>query len=188
MKNLEAEFEHVQRVFFPRWDRRRQWRVEEGVRSESTAEEGFCDPERKVIFIKSSVVSKGGEELTVWLIHEICRAVVGNGSHRKFWQRRMRTAISQAQRVGREQLAALLEADLQASQHVRVTRAQDVYDTVGDILTDVPHATFEEVLLRLAGYWGLTPEELLQRYKRLRTVYEERRNFIAACEAAQVPG
>ncbi len=173
-RNLEAEFEHVQRVFFPRWDRRRQWRVEEGVRSESTCEEGFCDPERKVIFINSSVVSKGGEELALLLIHEICHAVVPNGSHGKIWHRRMRTAISQAQRVRREQLATLLEAELQAYQHVPVTRAQDVYDTVGDILTDLPQATFEKVLRRLARYYGLTPEELLQRYKRLRRVYKEK--------------
>ena len=182
MKSLEAEFEHVRRVFFPRWDRRRQWRVEEGVRSEITAEEGFCDPERKVIFLNSSVVSKGGAEFAVFLIHEICHAVVPNGSHGKIWHRRMRTVISQAQRVGREQLAELLEAELQAYQDVPVTRAEDVYSTVGDILVHLPQATFEDVIRHLASYYCLTPEELLQRYKRLKTVHEERRNFIAACE------
>jgi hypothetical protein len=67
--SVEREFETARTTFFPRWDRRRQWRVE-GVRDLDGAH-GKCFPETKTLKMLDGIT---GLDLTALLIHEIAHA------------------------------------------------------------------------------------------------------------------
>ena len=76
----------------------------------------------------------------------------------------------QAQAVshGETQLAASLAADLKMFDLPGLRfDAQTTYTRVHELLLDVPHVTFEQVVDALAEDYGMIPDELLHRYRRL---------------------
>ena len=88
---LQKAFEYVKNTYFPGWDKRRRWKVEE--RSEElnarTARgvDGICDLKAKTIKINMSRISEDQNDLYDLLIHEICHC--HNVGHGESWQNAM---------------------------------------------------------------------------------------------------
>lgn len=102
-KTLQEEFEYVRKTFFPRWDRKREWKIQ-------FVEELSGDPDlvawsslsTKTITILRSKCPVG-DHLRAVLIHEICHAISSRASqplgHGKYWCDRMQDAVETASRL-----------------------------------------------------------------------------------------
>jgi hypothetical protein len=83
--------EHVRTVFFPRWDKERQWKI---VRANDLdVAQGHCKRATKKISMLDGIE---GKDLYALLIHEIAHAV-SNDCHGKRWLKRMEDAANHAQ-------------------------------------------------------------------------------------------
>jgi hypothetical protein len=166
--SLETDFRDLCTRDVPRWRGAPQWTIREGPRGEwqcgtelrRSSEQGYCDPATKTIWVHVS-----WRDLHATIIHETCHAVAG-GYHGARWQRRMRQA--QAAVCGEQELAEHLAADLRllALPGLYLSAAA-TYGRVHDRLLDVPGATFEGVVDAIASDYGMIPDEVLRRYRRL---------------------
>ena len=85
--SLKSEFEQIRKDYFPRWDRKRRWRIR--FSSDLDGNVGRCRSRKKLIEISL----RSGLTRTVTIIHEICHAFgIGHGNP---WQRRMLKAAEQ---------------------------------------------------------------------------------------------
>ena len=168
--SLDTTFRTLCARYFPRWRASAQWTIREGPRVQwhrsngvrSSREQGYCDPTTKTIWINVS-----WRDVCATIIHETCHAVAG-GYHGARWQRRMAQAQAQAAALGATQLAASLASDLKMFDLPGLYfDAQTTYDRVHDLLLDSPSVTFEHVVDALAEDYGMIPEEIVRRYRRL---------------------
>ena len=111
---LRIASEFVRRVFFPRWDGKRLWRVR--IVRNLSGSVGYCDFTSKVIKVAS--IPKSDDELAVLLIHEMAHAATAS-YHDKRWLTRMAKAAQQAKAIGRSGLAMLLLQEIEAYSEVR---------------------------------------------------------------------
>src|SRR5262245_17872383 len=105
-RRMLAAWEQVRRDYFPRWDPEGEWRL--SLRAVGKIH-GLCEPEKKTVTV--CVIHDDPDHRDCLLIHEICH-VWGGGKHALGWQRRMTAAASRAQKLGRPQLAKLLEDEV----------------------------------------------------------------------------
>jgi len=103
---LQAAFRYVLETFFPRWRNGRHWSVQCVPDLLCSAE---ADLETKTISVAR--VSDSEDELLELLIHEACHPVSVNG-HGQKWRNRMLKAGEIAKRLGRAELADLIEKDV----------------------------------------------------------------------------
>ena len=168
-------FEDICRQYFPRWRTAHLWEVREEPRGQwvdaqggtrYTTEAGWCDRAHRVIWTS--------RRDNVTLIHEICHAV-RDDYHGKRFQTRLRQAAQQAEKLGDTALAAALckEGEAYASGWALQPTATDMYERITDVVRDVPALSFEALVDYLAQDRGFTPPELMQRYRRLRPVYDQ---------------
>jgi hypothetical protein len=166
-------FEDICRQYFPRWRTAHLWEVREGPRGQwvdaqgetrYTTEAGWCDRENRVIW--RSRPDNGT------LIHEICHAVRSD-YHGKRFLTRLRQAAQQAEKLGDSALATALFKDADDCATGPKPTAPVIYCTVEDLIDSRPERSYEEILDYLAEEFGSTPDELSQRYRRLRHVYDK---------------
>jgi hypothetical protein len=106
-RSFRKAFDLVRQVYFPRWDRKRLWRVRSAKNLNGAV--GYCDFTGKLI--KAASILENDDELTALLIHEIAHAATAS-YHTKRWLTRMEKAAQRAKRVGRSNLARLIRKDL----------------------------------------------------------------------------
>jgi hypothetical protein len=169
-------FKQIKREFFPNWDRMNQWKIRRGSRSKwksggqqfFTHESGFCDREKKTIFVSDSM----DNELVI--IHEICHAVA-SGGHGVVWQERFRKAATRAAALGKAELSSQILYEI-GKYHEELKYLQGaataVYGQIENGLLDSPTATFDDILNWICCENGSTPEETLKFAKKAREVYE----------------
>ncbi len=120
-KALQEEFEYVRESFFPRWDRKREWKVEYTEEPlPVTAEDNpyfiaCCTHATKTITVLRSECLVG-DQLKVVLIHEVCHAIAfkafGLLGHGEFWCGRMQVAAEKAARLGMVEMADEISEDV----------------------------------------------------------------------------
>jgi len=108
---LQAAFDYVLQTFFPRWHDSRHWSVRCAPDLPSSGES-----DRKTKTISVARVSDSDDELLELLIHEACHSVSVNG-HGEKWRNRMLQAGEIARRLGRAELAELIEKDVSMAKH-----------------------------------------------------------------------
>ena len=107
--DLNNEFEYVRNTFFPRWDKKKDWKVEifSGWVDHLTGTDytgkgivpplvGTCNRKTKTIYLRCAQKES--------LIHEICHAV-SNDHHGERWRNKMEEKAQLADRLGNNILA-----------------------------------------------------------------------------------
>lgn len=106
-EKLQKAFQYVRNIFFPRWDKKGEWRI---VYDKDFGIPGQCQSSGKKIFI--GVVCQEKDRLYCLLIHEICH-VWGEGLHRDDWQRRMAYRREKAYAMSMTFLGDLIQQDIE---------------------------------------------------------------------------
>ena len=110
-RRFQEAFDLVRQVFFPRWDRKRLWRVQTVGNLDDSV--GSCDFTCRII--KAARVPVDDDELAALLIHEIAHAATAS-YHAKRWLTRMKKAAQHAKTIGRSRLAALIRQEIDGYQ------------------------------------------------------------------------
>jgi hypothetical protein len=137
----------------------------------TTRESGYCDRTTKTIYI--NVGESASPDGRLIIIHEICHAVT-TGDHGTRFCARLRQSAQRAIALGNQPLHAQLleEADsYEQAPHWHISPSR----RIPEILCDNPEATWEQVLTYLADDCLKTVPELVERYPRLRAVYDRTR-------------
>jgi len=172
MRTLQEEFEFIRKTFFPRWDRKKEWRVI--LVQDVNGTQGECLKSTKTIHILKELRSI--EELQALLIHEICHAV-GNWGHARKWQDRMLRSARQAADSGLGALADILRRNVQRYKESHRETAEMVYTEIGDYVLDSPECEFDTIIDYMRRVRGVSREEFLKRYRKSRDVYESNRRW-----------
>jgi len=144
-----------------------------GTRSRYTFEDGYCDIERRTIYIRDDLARDVDARRDALLLHECVHAVTGAGHGRGF-RRRLRMCADRARELGDAALANELVAKLEELACTPTARASTIYRMVEEFVEDrAIEPDFEAVLKALSRETGLTPQELLVRYSRLHRIYAE---------------
>jgi len=167
-------FQWVRETLFPRWDRRRDWRLTARRANGYNVDLDLCDWQSKRIHV---LACHGGDELREVLVHEITHAVVKHSTmHGRSWQRRMLKAASRCREMGEHRLAEMIRRDVEGYKEdpVRVT-AVLMYETIKDIAAERPEMTYDAVVDYLRREYPMRKRDFEQRFRRARSVFVEAR-------------
>ena len=170
--DLNKPFEFVRKVFFPRWDRARQWGVK---RVWHLPAQGRCDRTSKNILIKDRPPQE--DELYCLLIHEISHAV-SSPYHGRRWQARMMKAGDRAEEIGHTVLAKMLDEEVKKQRLIPKNIDREAYDLIYDIVTALPYIKFNRLLTRVAAEYGMYPKEFKVRFKRSKKIFNQAKGFM----------
>jgi hypothetical protein len=157
MDRVQLAFAYVCETFFPAWQERRTWTVKEGG---ILMYYGQCDDATKTILVKSGIEDE--DKLFLTLIHEICHAI-SKEPHSRRWRRLFGEAGIASRRVGRERLAGMIEEEVRRyAAYDEPTRLDErlVYSTIQDLLLADPDLPYEKTIEKVAGLWGVDPEDV----------------------------
>ena len=169
---LNKYFEFVRKVFFPRWDKDHQWGVK---RVWHLPAQGRCDRASKNILLKDQPSQE--DELCYLLIHEICHAV-SSPYHGRHWQERMIKARDKASKIGRGELAKMIDEEVRAQRQIPKNIDREAYDLIYDVVTASPYIKFNNLIISVAKEYGMYPEEFRQRFKRCRKIFNQAKGFM----------
>lgn len=168
LKDYEREFDYVRQTYFPRWDRKKEWKLQ--VLEDVDGAEGQCRYESKTIKIRYTVESR----LRLLFIHEIAHAAASVG-HDKKWQARMEKAAQKAETIGEFELSGEIRKEIEGyedPENLRPTAAiiyQQIEDTVRDSSTGLP---FEAVMDHIRRHYGMSRPDFLTKYKRVQRAFD----------------
>ncbi len=177
MEKLVNIFNEIRSCYFPRWDIKKEWRIE--VKARHPREYGFCDSPNKVIYVHPLWAEEGDGDLYVLIIHEICHAAASHWHDNKY-QARLLKAADKAQYIGETELADKIRAEVKLCREATVLRrtSHDIYCQITDAVRDAPDASMVTVFAWVADQNLYTPGELLKRYPRAEKVYNQARKRI----------
>ena len=168
--HLRQQFEDVKKTFFPRWDRKREWKVRS---PKNLVPSGFCNTKRKIIAVQPCYEK---DMLTLVLIHEICHAFgTGHGSP---WLLRMERAAERAKEIGRPKLAKAILKEIEGYRRSPIVRAAHVYAAIEDAVCDLVYygqndLAYQTVVKRVGRDYGMTPKEFVEKFPRVKAVYDK---------------
>jgi hypothetical protein len=172
--NAQQHFRQIKQLFFPRWDRKKLWRIR--TSSRRTAD-GCCDSKRRVIKITRR--SANPDERDLVLIHEICHALFSG--HERAWQGRMKKAARRADELGRHQLAQLLRKEIVGCQQSpsRSVQKEQFYEDIQDAVIENPNLTLAAIKMFMADRYALLVSEVYTAFPRTKAVYREAKRTAA---------
>lgn len=168
LKDYEREFDYVRKTYFPRWDRKKEWKLQ--VLEDVDGAEGRCISDSKTIKIRHATESR----LRPLLIHEMAHAAASVG-HDKKWQARMEKAAQKAETIGEAELSSQIRKEIESyndPENLRPTAAivyQQIEDTVRDSSPALP---FKAVLDHVRRLYGMSESDFLKRYRRSQRVFD----------------
>lgn len=178
----EEEFQFICKNFYPRWRRHNQWTVKFGFRHKWSQGLGFCDREKKIIYLSPELLSKGLDHVRAMLIHEICHAVT-RGGHGVEFTRRLEKAAERARELGYDFLSKVIEKDLGVCLELQ-SGPQGAYEIYGQVeywVTDKnPPPSLNEVIKTLRKERNFSPDELFEMAPRIQAVYKKAVNKMNA--------
>ena len=182
-REVRAAFQRIRRDFYPRWDRKRRWRL--SIVEDLHGACGLADPNTKTISIrKLDGEARPEDSLELLLIHEIAHAVTNDG-HGKKWLARMRAAAKRADDIGRPTAAQFLREEADAYEASPREGVRDVYARVEAVVWDAPQLSFDVVAEAVGREFGFSLQEIRRRCTRLREFYDEAQSERAAYEEGQ---
>ncbi len=129
---LKNAFEYVRQMFFPEWDRKREWKIlecpEELRTHQGKGVDGVCSEQAKTIKVSMVRISEN-IDLYVLLIHEICHS--GTKGHGKDWQEAMLMKADIADKMGKKDLSELIRKDIERA----ATLDRSVENAINNIQT-----------------------------------------------------
>jgi hypothetical protein len=163
-----AAYKNLLATVFPRWQAGLTWQVRVGQRAHYHCNDGYCDPDNRVIGIAEHI-ARDEQQLRLTLAHEIVHAIVGPAHGAKFC-RRLGVAARMADKRGDPKLARDLRDESVLYATTLAVRAAQVYSLMRDWAPEAP--SFEAAEVGVARECGLTVEELRQRYPKLRAEWD----------------
>jgi hypothetical protein len=106
------------------------------LRCAETREHGYCDKDRRKIYISPHLAEDGTNARRLVLVHEICHAVSGLGHRRKFCER-IRKASRDGNSAGEQKLSELLESEAVSYEETPSVTASEVYGIVEGCVRDI---------------------------------------------------
>lgn len=170
---LNQYFDDVRRKYFPRWDKKREWKARAVADIHGAV--ARCVSNSKTIKIQQP--PPDGDELALVLIHEIAHAVTTD-SHGKRWIARMEKAATRAAEIGQPNIARLIAEEVARYQEPHSTGSRDeMYARIEEIVigwpVDKPCIPFSELIDRVSGEVLLSHSDFLVNYPRARKVYHD---------------
>ena len=166
-KKLQTVYGFIRSAFFPRWDKKRQWKLKEVWDLPS---EGRCETDQRLIYIKPQPESDQ-DSLHLLLIHEICHALAPN--HGERWRARMLKASDRARQLGMQSLSKLICQDADSYYLDGKKPAPEIYQQIRQIVQKSPQASFGSIIRYLAMENGLYRNEMVKKYSQCRKIYEQ---------------
>lgn len=155
-------FEQIKREFFPKWDRKGEWKTE--WVSDINGALGKCDIATKTILMTYPCRKM--------FIHEICHAVA-DGGHTKRWSNRLLKAAKRADELGYTELGKSLFDEHQLYEFNSYTpTAAITYETIEDIASESGQP-YEQVIDYCARDIGMTVTEFEQKYRLCKRAYRK---------------
>ncbi|AFM26028.1 hypothetical protein [Desulfomonile tiedjei] len=176
MNTVKAEYDYIRSTFFPKWNRKGEWKLEIVPRFEDTNDEGFCDWTTKTI----KICANPEMPIQVLLIHEIAHAVSRcRDAHQTPWLTRMEKAAKKADTIGMKDLAQMIRNDRELYTDVPVFRPSLIYNAITDAVVAAPQADFDQIINHVNEYHGnYSKQEFLKKFKRARQVYEKKKKEV----------
>jgi hypothetical protein len=189
---LQKEFERVRETFFPRWDRKREWKVEYTAEPLAvTAEDhpyfiAYCAHSTKTITVLCSECLVGNQ-LKVVLIHEVCHAIAfkafGLLGHGDFWRHRMQAIAEKAARLRMLEVAEDISNDVRVWKDLNTLLAWTRYELIERVARETED-DFSAVIDRVISVAYEDPEgvykpggrprnRFLRRYPLAKEAYEK---------------
>jgi len=163
---LNQEFEYIKRTFFPRWDKKRKWKIRKVWHLPCG---GKYDTDSKTILLRSSLEDGDKDNLHRLLIHEICHCA--SNYHGKRYQDRYSKAKTRAEEIGREGLLKQMIEELSMlGQKKEPFDHRYTYQQIADWTLERPEIPWKKMLTYVARERGMYLHEFLKRYKRAKEV------------------
>jgi len=155
--NIDALFADIRLLYFPRWDRRRQWAAAFSSANQRHDNTGYCDARAKTIYLdERSIRMMTNAGVRAFLIHEICHDV-GGASHSRGWATRMERAARRAEELNEPEVAKILHSDIYSygctGSLVDYDRPS-VLEYVAELLEGDSSMGCETTVQRVAKYFG----------------------------------
>lgn len=166
-RELKREYEYVRETFFPKWDRKHQWRIKRVWHLPLPAK---YDDEAKKILIQSIPEARDG--LHTLLIHEISHCV--GRHHGKRFRNRLSRAKDKAEIIGRKTLAEKIGEGLSILEDPTppYNRVPDVYKRIYDkVFMSDRKISWPRLLREVSWDTGMYPKEFLKRFKRAQKTF-----------------
>jgi len=168
-EDYEREFDYVRKTYFPRWDRKKEWKLQ--VLDDDDGAEGHCNAESKTIRVQYTPKRR----LRLLFIHEIAHAAASYGGHSKKWLARMEKAAKQAESIGEIELSSEIRKDVESyrdPENLRPTAAI-IYQQIRDVVFDSSSALpFNAVVDHVRRLYGMSKSDFLKQYKRVQRVFD----------------
>ena len=111
--NLKHIFDEIRSLYFPNWDRHREWSAVFGSLEQCRdGNTGYCDSNAKVIYLDEKTVRMMSESgFRAFLIHEICHDA-GAANHNRAWATRMEQAAKLAESLNEPETARIVRCEI----------------------------------------------------------------------------
>ncbi len=160
---IHAIFEEIRSLYFPRWDRRREWTAVIGDVDRCRNNTGFCDGGAKTIYVdRLALIRMSHAGVRALLIHEICHDV-GAAFHNRKWATRMERAASRAEELDESDVARILRSDVfsYAGNGVLADYSlRNVVDYAEDLADSRSSPDYATVVRHVAKYFGHAPAKV----------------------------
>ena len=147
----------VRTRYFPRWDKRREWRISFGTRSQLRDNTGYCDAKMKVVYLdRKAFSSMSVDGKRAFIIHEICHDV-GAASHNRRWAIRMERAARVAGQSGEGEVADILRDEIYSYFGNGLSleyKSSGVLDYLDELLSNNPGLSLDTIRKRVARFFG----------------------------------
>ena len=154
---IDTIFEEIRSLYFPRWDRQREWTVVFGCDQQCRRNTGFCDSAVKTIYLdEQSLRNMSDAGRRAFLIHEICHDV-GAASHNRKWAKRMEGSATRADELNEPEVAEIMRSDIYSYCEAGVLEdysLHNVLDYIEELIGINASFDYHTVLRRIARYYG----------------------------------
>ncbi len=168
-EDYEREFDYVMKTYFPRWDRKKEWKLQ--VLDDDDGAEGHCNAESKTIRVQYTATVS----LRLLFIHEIAHAAASYGGHSKKWLTIMEKAAKKAESIGEIELSGEIRKEIEGYEdpgNLRIT-APIIYQQIRDVVFDSSSALpFNVVMDHVRRLYGMSMSDFLKQYKRVQRVFD----------------
>ena len=154
---LQEVFEFVKNNYFPGWDEKGKWKVEDCSEELNPIDvAGLCDKKTRTIKINTSRLSEDEDELYVLLTHEICHC--HNVGHGENWKNLMFKTADRVWRLGHLVLSSLICTDVSytvTSESMAAFRLETkMYGWIAECIDEYPNIPFDELMSSLIEKYG----------------------------------
>jgi len=173
---LQEAFTFCRQHLFPRWDRKRRWRIKLDPTLDSVA---LCHFKKRTIFFQA--VERDEITLLMLVCHEIAHAALQKRcGHGKRWQHRMLEASTDAENVGNSQLAEAIKRNAEAytPDNSETVTPASIKNNIRDVTFDFFHGdgkvpALTTVLHHISLHSCLSVSELRRRCRGYKAAYKD---------------